>query len=261
MKWFLILLAVLVLGCPITLEVPMAETADIAVIDGEDAGADPWEWDSITEQAGNDLSLDASAKNNGSYGYKYSWGGTNEILVGNKSLAGNDFCYAREYFYLPSGNYPYVGSALTRTAYWSRIEAPAGAILVGVRVGMSSTGAAITTINYRDTAARTIVTAKILTTDTWHYVDYYYKVHATEGAIAVWVDGIGLGSAGDLDTSGNTIDEFKCGINYSTVNPANGEYLYIDDVLLSTTGPIGEYDLGILPQEPGQGVCPPWLRY
>lgn len=219
----------------------MAESTGIFLIDGESAGSTPWEFDSISESGSNTFALSSAAANNGSYGYKLTWDGTNEGCYATKDQAfstPNDF-YLRFYIYIPSGqtidSSGYLGLMnlvdFTTYAVYSYIKADGTGtperwrfVLQGITSYESNTN---------------------FTMDAWHYVEVHYVQSSTVGGIQVWVDGDSIIDDLTNDTSGAgwEIDSVQFGDNAGRsigTFDTNGDYIYLDDIKADSSA-IGAY--------------------
>ena len=79
----------------------------------------------------------------------------------------------------------------------------------------------------------------------WHMVEIHWKGDASVGGAQVWLDGISIYNNFELDTSTWIFDTVEFGPNgsssYGNTAPVEGSIIYIDDLKVSTTGPIGNY--------------------
>jgi hypothetical protein len=88
----------------------------------------------------------------------------------------------------------------------------------------------------------------------WHCIEYHFKNRsnptASDGDFELWIDGVLLSSPGyDRQVAASmSLDADDYGINYVQImgnssymmeNADGNQYFYIDDVVISTTGPIG----------------------
>ena len=242
----------------------MAETANIFVIDGEAAGTTPWEWTSLTEEGSNTFALDPNAKNNGVNGYKATLDGTNDLCYGEKSIAGTpSTIYIRGYFYFPSSNYPYSQAGTARYFNLCAIRS-ATQDLALLRITAGSSGITKTIFYYRTDTTLNQALSGSISTGAWHYIELYYKIHASSGEASLWIDGSLETAKTGLNTSSNTITNYRAGILYgqTPTDMDPNEYFYIDDVLANTTGPIGVHPIAAAMYcGPGQGALPPFWNH
>jgi hypothetical protein len=226
-------------GCDGDEEMP--ETSNIAVIDGEDAGTTPWEFDALVEEGSNTLALDASAKNNGVSGYKGTLNNNNDRCYGVKSLSGADV-FLRSYVYFPSSDYPYSQSETPRIGKWFSIRSSTQE-LAAIWLSFGSGGITKYRFSYYYTEATSEELSGALSLGAWHYIELHYKVHALDGIAELLIDGEEIISIPELNTGGNIIASAWLGqyYGYYPGDITNGEYFYLDDIVANTTGPIGPY--------------------
>ena len=221
----------------------MAETADIAVLDGEDAGTTPWEFTSIVEEAGNGFDLDAAAALHGDYGYKVSFGGSNDAAYGKEPMVSVDPCYIRCYFSFPVADYPFSTEATLKKFRLFRAVDASSNVLFELWFRANQSAAQIYQIGYGDNTtsyAITLPEAVDIPLGMSHFVDVGYKKGLDDsGQVEFRLDGNTFYTKA-ITTSKNSL-ELRIGSTYAEANPANGEYFYLDDLLVSTTGPIGGY--------------------
>ena len=227
--------------CPPCTEVPMAETADIAVIDGEDAGTTPWEWDNLAEEGGCTFALDAGAANHGSYGYKFTGDGSNNYAYGYVTFAGQTELYFRYYIYIPSTFNHSEGTDYAYVGYMQ--DGAAGKVIAGFQCTPNPAAWALW---YSGGVFSTSATN--FSVDEWHRVEIrFYAGSGADGVVQCWIDGDLVFDHTGLNFAGVEIDKVLAGQMDTTLLPDNGDYFYLDDILFSTTGPIGAYAGGALP--------------
>lgn len=222
----------------------MAETADIAVIDGEDAGTTPWEFSSLFQQGGNTIALNAAAAIHESNGYRVTFDGTNSLCAGKKNHLEQTNYHARYYFKLKSGfHLVHDGDDFTPISLMDggvHILRPefyyhSGSGKFGYILRLTHNGGTIAVIvkNNDD----------IFTTNTKYYLELHYVSGALgTGGYQLWIDGVSEGSDfATYATSNYKPDEVRVGSVAADSAPAAGDYIDLDDLLLSTTGPIGPY--------------------
>lgn len=216
----------------------MSETADIAVIDGEDAGSTPWEFASIFEGAGNSFTKDAGAAAHGDFGYKLLFGGANALTYGATAISRTEI-YGRGYVYISSG-YAFGTSYDLSRIFLLRDASDNLLLSIAIKNAGSPGAAEIWRIDGVDVGY--VNESDHFSTGEWHYIDFHWRAGSgSDGGAQVWIDGDSVLNKMDVDLSAYTATKFDVGPSYSCQKPINGDYLYIDDVLLSTTGPIGEY--------------------
>lgn len=221
----------------------MPENSDIAVFDGEYAGTTPWEFDSIIEDAGNGFDLSTDAALHFSYGYKVAFGGTNDRAYGYKDFSDKDEIYVRYYFYYDTAHYPFRTEVAADNLYpLSLDDSDAVSTTCNLRFQAYNAGITFYRFYWTDSTGNHNTTLnEAISLDTRHYIDIHYKNGAGDGIAQVWLDGTSLYANTTL-TSTEVIDRIRIGNYYGPNAPTNGEYFYIDDIVLNTTGPIGKYE-------------------
>ncbi len=166
--------------------------AEIGNIDGEDAGEGPlWEWDDMWKEEEAEFLLSTDAAHRGEAGYKIVHHTINDFAYGRKSLEGvGSQVYVRGYKYFPTVNYPNSQSEIVRTPLYSRIASSYDDCLVGVQLGMCSSYVDIYRVRYFDQEGQVSTVNVNIALGAWHYIELYYKVHATEGAVGCWLAGV-----------------------------------------------------------------------
>lgn len=220
----------------------MAETGGLFIIDGEDiADSSPWEFASVVKTGTCTLTLQAAAKNQGTYGYKCLFDGTTRTCYGTKAFAAQTDLYLRFYLYVPTA----FTIAENGNHCLLHVLKGGGTDLLFLNLyGGSGTNIGLRCI---DDVAAFYAVNNVLTRNIWHYVETYWKVNATTGGGALYLDGGALGNNLDHDTltASKTADNIKIGStdDYSNV-PAASDYFYMDDIKAASTGPIGAYSGG-----------------
>jgi hypothetical protein len=220
----------------------LAESADIAVIDGENiADVSPWELDSVVEDAGNGFDLSAIAAIHNDYGYRVSFGGVNDSAYAQIDYDGHSDTYVRQYlrfedFALPNNNdtilmYPILQTnqqVLGIYFFWHSATSKMGYMLYLFHAG----------------GASAIINKSAIDVFT-QGIPYYMELHYKKGGIGtggceMWIDGVSQGS--DFTTYNCSYEAYRTrvGVNSGAV-PVVGSTIYIDDILVSTTGPIGPF--------------------
>jgi hypothetical protein len=228
----------------------MAESGGLWILDGESAGSTPWEWTAITEGGSATFALDAGAKNNGSYGYKFTANASDDAY-GRKAITAVDEIYVRFYLFIPTGFN--VGSGGGESCFIAMFNAVLGD---EVRFGIGSSIAAGEPtawnlwVNYTNNTSTTNFSL-----NAWHYIEIRYLKHASTGGGECWVDGTKIVS--DLDQAiAAQATQFYLGCQYQTSDIGAGDYLYFDDIKADTSQ-VGAYaDAGgaairILPESLG----------
>ena len=224
----------------------VVEQANIAVIDGEGiADVSPWEFGSVTEEAGNGFTLDAVAKIHGSKGYLLTFGGSNDAAYGTTAFGDQNNIYSRQYIRIASWievsgtdrlSFPFLLDGGTNLLYLN----------LYLRTGTSNIGAKL---YFRHNAGETAVwdqsAATIVTVGPAFYVDVHYlRGGIGTGGYSLWINGVLKSSNyATYDTSNYIPDIVRAGTIAGSVAPSTGTKIHFDDILLSTVGPIGEYSI------------------
>lgn len=210
----------------------MAESGGIVVIDAEEG--DTSEFDSVTQEGSNTFAADAGAANNGSYGFKITYDGTNDEAYGYDGFTAETDVYARCYVYIPS--------TLTSATAWSRT------FFLGIWDAAVPCARASFKYNGSNTAytwetwlAYGVVDtdATNFSTDAWHYVEIRYLKHAATGGVQMWVDGTLVHD--DLDqAAGLDPDRVYVGSTSGSTPAVASDYFYLDDIKVDTSQ-VGAY--------------------
>jgi hypothetical protein len=213
----------------------MAETG-LFVLDAEDAGSTPWQFDSVV----NVISEQAAAKNNGNAGWRVNFDGVVTTGYGIKAYAfsGGDY-YARSYIFLPTGFDIGGNYGLCRLGGQFRYSASPCAFW-----GVKSAGTGTPAQWYAAIGnnSNIVYAAAAVTLNTWHYVEIHLHPHATAAYVDLWVDGVGPVTKSDV-AFGDTPSAYWAGCTLSDYTPSNGQYYYLDDVVGKNTY-IGAYAAG-----------------
>lgn len=221
----------------------MAESGGLLIIDGEDAGSTPWEFDSLTEAGSNTFALDGDAANNGSYGYKATLDGSNADAHGVVAFgSAQSDIYVRTYVYISSGLS--VGDGGYNYLSFLYISDSAG--------GEGNTCAFFAVRNYGGNevahwyvggnGASDVSTATNFSVGAWHYVELHYVEDASVGGIEAWVDGTQIVDDIDQDSSGRSASRIYAGagpVGAGVIDDA-ADFIYIDD-LKADTSYVGAY--------------------
>jgi hypothetical protein len=212
----------------------MAEATGVFLIDGEDAGSTPWEFAYLTQEGTNTIALAAAALNNGSYGYRVAFDGTNEGCYGTYSYTNQTDLYFRFYVRINTGfNTPSDG--LVALCSWY-----AGGS-VAARVGILSDGG--TTPNtwrlINDWAGSASQTSGFAI-GSWVRIEVRLVVHASTGGWQVWVNGTFLEDHLTFNTAGYATNSIRIGNDLAFAVPGSGDSIDFDD-LKCDTAYIGAY--------------------
>ena len=218
----------------------MAEADDgLFLIDGEDAGSTPWEFDSISEAGSMTLALDSNNPNNGTYAYRVTFDGSSEQAYGTVSFSPNvDEIYLRFYLYVPStttgGNW--------QNAYIVRmLDNSPFAALVQFYIRTGGDGAFYSWGWIIDQGGSSTSTTNF-STDEWHYVEIHWVSDASVGGATIKVDGDTLVADEDQDTSANDLNNIRIGIDPNgSFTGGNGHTLDFDDIKAADDDWVGAY--------------------
>lgn len=213
--------------------------ATIWEADGESAGSTPWEFDSLVEESGATLTLDAAAKRNGSYGYNIAIGAHYDCY-GVKALSDLTEFYARIAFKLVDidGLFDYDRLYL----FWMKDGATN---LMWLNLAWHSGGWGVEWRIYGqadDYSVIDLAANNVITDTAWHWIEIYYKYGGSANGLGKgWIDGYLQGSMSNMThQTGSAVDTLWVGpCNYGATF-GSGDYFYIDDVLFDTAE-IGPY--------------------
>ncbi len=217
----------------------MAELDDgLFLIDGEGAGSTPWEFDSLVENAGNSITLDVAAKNNGTYGYKFNFGGTVSSYnnYGIKGIAEQSEIYSRTYVYIPTGTD--VGTQYNTIGIMYFVNNGSTVCYIAM-YGQNGSTADRWYIRGPD-ITETIVNTNF-STNTWHYIEMRFKRGTSgDGIIQVWVDGDLIFNNTSVTHTGGLdyVDQVDLGAHETWGEPT--AYYYQDDCKADNS-PVGVY--------------------
>lgn len=216
----------------------MAESGGLFILDGEDAGSTPWEFDSVTNEGSNVFSLQAGAKNNGTYGYSIVFDGINNDCYALKAFASaKNEVYVRAYVYIDStlvipawgvlGLFSIRDGTTILCKAWVRNNTGSAAVPNTWRVGGQDLTTVLSATNY--------------STDTWHYIELHWKKGSgADGGAQVWVDGDSILNEFDNNLTAYAADDIMIGTQFDALPAANGDFLYFDDIKADTSY-IGAY--------------------
>jgi len=235
----------------------MAEADDgLFLIDGEDAGSTPWEFDSITNDGSCTFAIDATAKNNGSYGYKASYDGTNRNCYGVVNLSDPSTIYVRGYVYIPSAFE--MGGTYETCVLFYLFDGTTDIIVLSAYCHGTTSMARWHKISEVSGVDEETDSVTNFSTDAWHYLEIKFVAGTgSDGIVECRCDGDTLFGGADtgLSTSALAPEALYVG-NYSErgQEPANGAYMYFDDIKASASDWVGAYS------EAGGGVSVPVMQ-
>jgi len=212
---------------------------ELFLINGEDAGTTPWEFDSITNEGSNVFTLDSDATHRGTNGYSVTFDGTNNDCYAVKAFdVSQDEVYVRGYVYIDSGfTLPEYQTTQLLTIR------DGSTLLADIRIRRGASGSGVPTqwqIRGQDITSTTSTTNFSL--GAWHCIEAHWKAGTgADGGVELWVDGNSAFSEMDNNLTVYSADDITIGTYWEAV-PANGDYLYFDDIKASTE-PIGAYNV------------------
>ncbi len=210
----------------------MAETRFEWALDGEDAGSDPWEFDSIVE-VDDTFALDANNPNNGINGYReISTGIANDRAYGIKTWTNTDKTeyWVRFYVYIPSGQDLNQATFMLEIAMFFD-----GASEIG-SFGVRGNGQVVPNewvSNYRGFTSNSSTNFSL---DTRHRIEIQHISDGAAGGLRFYVDGVSVHQNQDqADT--DFFDTLHLGVvNAPTYFEAAG-YIDFDDIVGDVTQP------------------------
>lgn len=216
----------------------MAESGGILIIDAEDAGTTPYEFDSLFEDGSCTLTVDAAAKNNGSYGYLMTFDGANNSIYGQVGFTEQTTIYARAYFYFPSSL-----SAASADTWMPLVLYDDTVALCYLRLYMATDGSMTRQRFYylHDSGqSYEALDNGSVSSDAWHYIELRYTSGNGTGVAACRIDGVQVdGGHTDLINTG-ACDSIRVG-QVSALVPDENDVAYFDDVKLATDDWVGAY--------------------
>jgi len=191
-------------------------------------------WDSTNVGGSNTVMASSSASYAGTYGLRTTYDGTSQI--GNAQVA-------------------FVASSIDTTIEF-RIRLKTGFSLSATynHAGIAQfllSGVAKAILSIRQDGAGdykfrgeisspwTAQNSSTISMNTWYKVKLRFLADASVGGFQFWLDDVSQGSYFTLNTGGQVIDTYKVGgCAYATALPANGDYIDIDSVVVTTADPV-----------------------
>jgi len=214
---------------------------------------DTSQFNSTTVEGTGTFDAHADALAHGSYGFRAIADGTNNEFRGNKTLSDLTEIYFRVYFNIdPNMLLPASGGAFV----CALMDGSTTLLRFGPR---NSTGGAAAPNQWYCSGqgwSGTLTTTNF-TLDAWHYLDVHWLAGTgADGGATAWIDANATPLINDVDNNltAYAADGLRVGITDASVL-AEGDYVYIDDILGKTTGPIGVYT------EAGAGAAIPILAH
>ena len=213
---------------------------------------DTSQFNSTTVEGTGTFDAHADALAHGSYGFRAIADGANNEFRGNITLSDLTEIYFRVYFNIdPNMLLPASGGAFV----CALMDGFTTLLRFGPR---NSTGGAAAPNQWYISGQG--MSSGLPTTNfsvgAWHYVDVHWKAGTgpADGGAVVLIDGDQAFDDINNDVSAYAADGLRVGITDASVL-AEGDYVYIDDILGKTTGPIGVYT------EAGAGAAIPILAH
>ncbi len=221
------------------------ETGGLVVIDAEEG--DTSEWDSIEVGGSNTFIAQGAAANNGSYGFRCLYLGTDDKVFAENILPSAQVdCYYRFYVYFPTGAYPYVGEGAYVDWYLAQLwDETAGEYTARLEVESNSTNVRLRRFRYRHNSGTTAIdiTGNVLSPNTWYRLELHVKNANGTGEAELWLGDASIASASSLTNDNYDSERLNLGSMFGSGTPANGEYFYLDDIKADTS-PVGAYSVG-----------------
>jgi len=223
------------------------EAGGLFVIDGEDAGDDPWEFSTILVGAGNTFELSAAAKNNGDYGYFLDVAGANGRARATKNfVASGPDTYKRIYLKILPG-YTF---GVDESYVIFKLYAGGTFLIRGMIYAQGGT-----TLNkwiFWDKYGGTLIFDTNFSVGDWHYIDLHWRQAAALGGTEYWVDGDLIRSG--LNYNSSAYEPSWLEIGQVDLNPSPAVEIYFDDIKAAATGPIGAYSPVQLSPKASRGI-------
>lgn len=227
--------------------------------DGEDAGGDPYEFDSLVETSGNDLEKRTDAARSGIYGYRTLFAGVSEVCYGLKAIGNQIVVFLQLCFKIPVWNYnnnenaiwPFFYDGGSWLVYLNMIYHTASEAF-GYELRVLTNGPAYTVI--------TKLAEDIFEKGQWYCIELGYKIGVQGvGGWAFWIDGISEGSDfTSYATDNYLINGIRIGQGGGVV-PQNGDMIYWDDVIAANTRPAPPG--GLVKVAAGGIIKPKWFGW
>ncbi len=223
----------------------MAELDDgLFLIDGEDAGSTPWEFDSVIVGGSNTFALDVAAKNNGTYGYKASFVGSppDRNSRGIKTLSDPSTIYVRAYVFLSAGFA--MGAAYENLQLLALVDGMTDIIVLGVYEHDGGELARWWKISEVGGVGEENDTTNF-SLNAWHYLEIKFVAGTgSDGIVECRVDGTVLFGGADTGLSSSALapDTLQVGAQADRgQEPVNGSFIYFDDIKAATDDWVGAY--------------------
>ena len=213
-----------------------AESGGKFILDAEDAGDSPYEFDSLQEEGDNTIapSADAKSDNTGSTnGYKITFDGTNDFAYGVLDFTEEGELFVRMYVLIPTS---------LEIGTWKELRFLTfldGGVDRG-NVGFESQGDVYGATWQMRWGGANQQNNTHFTLDAWHYIEFRFHQDGATGGGQMYVDGDSIMTDLDQDTSAIAIDSLWIGSVSCSGVPGAEDYFYIDDIK-GATSYIGPY--------------------
>ena len=227
----------------------MAEAAGDIFGPNDAETGDLSQWTTTSVEGGNTLVADAAAALHGDEGFLLTYDGTNDSIVMEQSTDGDQTdIYLRAYWHFSSGF-----SWGSNSNWVSMVIRDGSTDLVYLRFFCTGTNITYGRLYYFDNSGSHFVSLSgTFSRDVDHSVEIHFHQGAGDGEIEAWIDEVSVGSASSLTNTNYAADSVR--IQGQGLVPDSDDVVYVDDVLGSTTGPIGAY------AEAGGVVPTPYYR-
>lgn len=221
----------------------MAEADDgLFLIDGEDAGTTPWEFSSVVDDGTCVFDLNDTAEQNGTYGYKALFDGASRNCYATLDLADPSTIYFRGYVKFSAGFA--MGSTYENVNLFLLRDGTTDIIVFGAYCHDATELVRWWKISEVDGIAEE-TDATEFSLNVWHRIEIKFVAGTgSDGIVECKCDGTTLFGAADtgLSTSALAPDTLIVG-GYEDrgQEPANGAYMYFDDIKAATGDWVGEY--------------------
>ena len=222
----------------------MSREADDGVLryDGEDGGATPWEFDSISNAGTATFALNADAALHGNQGYRVTGDGATTATYGLIDVIPGAGFYLRCYLRIMENA---EGLTHGHIPQFIQLYADAWRAGVGARAWQGTPDTRLTQWRVEGSALSSAGSVTNWSTGVTHRVELRWIQHADgAGGMVVWIDGDEIFSQTDVNND-YAINKIRIGMNNAAL--ASGHYVDFDDIKIATTGPIGEYTLSATP--------------
>jgi hypothetical protein len=221
---------------------PTEESGGLLIIDGEDAGSTPWEFDSLTEEGGNTFALDAGAAIHGSNGYKVTFAGSDTDCFAVKSFVAQTNVYVRYYI-----NFAAWSAADFEIFQFAPIRDGTSNLIITRFTYRTATSKFNFSVYFQHNAAQPSVFNEngLIDINKEYCIEVQYKKGGIgTGGYSIWVNEILKGSDfTTYDTTNYDPDNVQIGCDALNI-PDAGSIIYFDSIRVDTSY-IGAYSVGV----------------